>query len=53
MHLVGIEIGLVEPIENHQTRAVTLIAVAEEDISRFEVDGQTKLIVDNDRLIRK
>jgi len=48
-----IERGSIEQIKKFKTRGATLLVVAEDDPEKFGVDGSTKLIIDNYRLIKK
>lgn len=45
--------GSIEQIRNFQTRGVSLVVVAEGTPDHFGIGGETKLIVDNYRLIQK
>ncbi len=45
--------GSIEQIQQFNTRGVTLVVVAEDDPSHFGIGGDTKLFVDNYRLIQK
>jgi hypothetical protein len=48
-----VQVGSIEQVKKFNTRGVTLIVVAEEDPDHFGIGGQTKLTVDNYRLIQK
>lgn len=50
---MSIETGSVEQIQKFDTRGATLIVVAEDCPDHFGIGGDTKLIVDNYRLIQK
>ena len=45
--------GSVESVREFETRGATLIVVAEDAPENFNIEGKTKLIVDNYRLIKK
>ena len=45
--------GSIELVKEHEARGATLIVVAEDSPENFGVKGETKLIVDNFRLIKK
>ena len=45
--------GSVDLVKEHETRGATLMVVAEDAPEKFNIKGETKLIVDNFRLIKK
>jgi len=50
---MSVEKGSIEQIQKFNTRGITLIVIAEDAPERFAIGGDTKLIVDNYRLIKK
>ncbi len=50
---MAVESGSVEQIRKFETRGVTLAVIAEDAPENFGIGGETKLIVDNYRLIQK